>query len=106
MPKSGKYRYIVIARDDLSRADEGRALHSLKARLLANFFWEEIICQYGAVGKVVTDNGPEVSAAFTNSLERYGIPHIQISAYNFKANGVVERGHIDICESLVKACGD
>ena len=106
MPKAGKFRYIVIARDDLSRAAEGRALPSLKSRLLANFFWEEIICRYGAIGEAVTDNGPEVSAAFANLLERYGIPHIRISAYNSKANGVVERGHIDIRESLVKACGD
>ena len=94
MPRAGKYRYIVIARDDLSRAPEGRALRSLKARFMANFFWEEIICRYGAVGEVVTDNGPEVSAAFANLLERYGIPHIRISPYNSKANGVVERGHI------------
>ena len=106
MPKAGKFRYIVIARDDLSRAAEGRALPSLKARLMANFFWEEIICRYGAVGEVITDNGPEVSAAFSNLLERYGIPHIRISAYNSKANGVVERGHIDIRESIVKACGN
>jgi transposase InsO family protein len=106
MPKAGKFRYIVLARDDLSRAPEGRALRSLKAREMANFFWEEVICRYGAIGEVVTDNGSEVSAAFTNLLERYGIPHIRISPYNSKANGVVERGHIDIRESLVKACGD
>lgn len=106
MPKAGKFRYIVLARDDLSRAPEGRALRTLKAREMANFFWEEIICRYGAIGEVVTDNGPEVSAAFTNLLERYGIPHIRISPYNSKANGVVERGHIDIRESIVKACGD
>jgi len=106
MPRAGKYRYIVIARDDLSRAPEGRALRSLKARPMANFFWEEIICRYGAVGEVVTDNGPEVSAAFADLLERYGIPQVRISPYNSKANGVVERGHIDIRESLVKACGN
>jgi transposase InsO family protein len=106
MPKSGNYRYIVVARDDLSRAPEGRALRTLKAREMANFFWEEIICRYGAIGEVVTDNGPEVSAAFANLLERYGIPHIRISPYNSKANGVVERGHIDIREALVKMCGD
>ena len=73
---------------------------------MANFFWEEVICRYGAIGEVVTDNGPEVSAAFSNLLERYGIPHIRISPYNSKANGVVERGHIDIRESLIKACGE
>lgn len=35
---------------------------------------------------------------------RYGIPQVQISAYNSRANGVVERGHFTIREALLKAC--
>lgn len=98
------HKYIVAARDDLSRAAEGRALRDTKARTLARFFWEEILCRYGMVGQVVTDNGPEVLEAFTELMRRYGIPHIKISPYNSKANGVVERGHFTIRESIMKAC--
>ena len=37
-------------------------------------------------------------------MTRYDIPQVQISAYNSKANGVVERSHAIIRESIVKAC--
>ena len=104
MPKVRSFKYIVAARDDLSGSAEGRALKHAKASALAKFFWEEILCRYGAVGQVTTDNGPEVQGAFTQLMNRYGIPHITISAYNSKANGVVERGHFTIREALMKAC--
>ncbi|EGO00581.1 hypothetical protein SERLA73DRAFT_71593, partial [Serpula lacrymans var. lacrymans S7.3] len=64
MPKARGYRYLVAARDDLSLAAEGRALKKASAHNLARFFWEEIICRYGAIGEVVTDNGSEVKGAF------------------------------------------
>ena len=104
MPRAKRYRYIVAARDDLTLAAEGRALQKLSAANLAKFFWEEIICRYGAIGRVVTDNGPEVRGAFEELMRRYGIPQIKISAYNSKANGVVERGHFIIREGIVKSC--
>lgn len=104
MPKKKGFRYIVAARDDLSGAAEGRALRTATARTVAQFLWEEIFCRYGAVGQITTDNGPEMQGAVSQLIERYGIPHIQISAYNSKANGVVERGHFTIREAIVKAC--
>jgi transposase InsO family protein len=104
MPKSKGYRYIVAARDDLSRAAEGRALKKATAKALAKFFWEQIYCRYGAVIQVVTDNGSEVKGAFSILLRRLRIPQVKISPYNSKANGVVERGHFVIREALVKSC--
>ena len=106
MPTSGGFKFIVAARDDLSLAAEGRALRSNNATSMASFFWEQIFCRYGAVIQVVTDNGPEVEGAFKELLKRYRIPQTQISPYNKQANGVVERGHFTIRESLMKVCGD
>ena len=54
--------------------------------------------------EVVTDNGPSFSKEFAELLQRYGIQHIKISPYNSQANGVVERGHYNIWEALVKLC--
>ena len=64
MPKERGFRYLVAARDGLSLAAERRALRNNTADSLARFFWEEIICCYGAIGEVVTDNGSEVKGAF------------------------------------------
>lgn len=72
---------------------------------VARFIWEDIFCRYGAVGQITTDNGTEVKGAVHELMKRYGIPQIKISAYNSKANGVVERGHFIIREALLKVCG-
>ena len=104
MPPCQGFRYIVAARDDLSGASEGRALKRLSSHAIANFFWEEILCRYGMVYQVTTDNGPEIQKAFRQLLIKYGIPQITISPYNSRANGVVERGHFTIREALVKMC--
>lgn len=104
MPKVREYQYIVAARDDLSRASEGKALKRNNSQELANFFWEYIYCRYGAVQHVITDNGPEMKRALAHLLKRMKIPQIRLSAYNSKGNGVVERGHFTIREAIVKAC--
>ena len=106
MPESRhEHKYIVCARDNLSRACEARALHHNDSKSLAKFFWEQIYCRYGAIAEVVTDNGPEMKAAFAELLKRLSIPQAQISAYNKQANGVVERGHFIIREAILKSVG-
>jgi hypothetical protein len=43
MPRARGYRYIVAARDDLSRAAEGRALRKANAKSLVNSFGSKSI---------------------------------------------------------------
>jgi transposase InsO family protein len=104
MPPAKGYCYIVLARDDLSKCIEGRALRKASARTVATFVLEDIRLQYGCIGKIVTDNGPEFKGALSELLKKYSIPQINISPYNSQANGVVEQGHFAIREALVKAC--
>ena len=104
MPKSGKLEWIVAARDDLSGATECKAISHNDASHLTTFFWEQIICCYGIIGEVITDNGSSLESTFALLMKRYGIPQICISPYNSQVNGVVERGHFIIREALVKAC--
>jgi len=104
MPKAQGYRYVVAARDNLSGAAEGCKLKKASAAAVSQFIYEEIICRYGNILEIVTDNGPETKAGTEELLRRYGINHIRISPYNSPANGVVERGHFTIREAIVKAC--
>jgi transposase InsO family protein len=104
MPKAQGYRYIVAARDDLSGSAEGRKLKKASARAVSQFIFEELICRYGSIAEIVTDNGSEVKGATSELLRRHGIPQIRISPYNSQANGVVERGHFTIREAIIKAC--
>ena len=74
------------------------------ARTLGTFIFEEILCRWGGLEEIVTDNGTPFVAALDWLTEKYHICHIRISAYNSQANGVVERSHRTIHDSLVKAC--
>jgi len=72
MPKAQRYRYIIAERDDLSGAAEGRKLKRATARTISQFIFEELICRYGAISEIVTDNGPEVKGATEELLRRHG----------------------------------
>jgi len=50
------------------------------------------------------DNGTAYIATLDWLSSRYGICHIHISAYNSRANGIIEWQHRTIHNSLVKAC--
>jgi len=104
MPKAQGYQYIVAARDGLTGASEGRKLRKATSHAVANFIFEELLCRYGQIQQIVTDNGSEVKGAVRHLLDRYNISQIRISPYNSAANGVVERGHFTIREALIKSC--
>ena len=104
MPHASGYRYIVQARCSLTAWPEWRALRTETGRTLGAFLFEEILCRWGAVEEIVSDNGTAFVAALDWLERRFGIRHIRISAYNSRANGIVERQHRTIRESIIKAC--
>lgn len=103
MPSSGGFSYITHARCSLSAWPEYRMLRNEKAEGIAKFIFEDILCRHGAVERIVTDNGTPYIAALDILRQRYGINHIRISPYNSQANGIIERRHRGVRESLVKA---
>jgi len=104
MPPSQGYKYIVQACDSLTGWLEWRALTRETSRTLGQFIFEELLCRWGGLEEIVTDNGTPFVAALEWIATRYHIHHIRISAYNSQANGVVETTHRTIRDSLVKMC--
>lgn len=105
MPETPEgYKYIVFARDDLSGWSEGRALKENNSRNVARFLYEDVICRHGCPIKVVVDGGSENKLVAKSLLEDYRVKRILVSAYHPQANGLVERGHDAIVNSLSKYC--
>jgi hypothetical protein len=104
MPLARGKQWLIGCRDDLSGVTECKAIARDKAKVIAKFFLKRIIQRYGIVQEVVTDNGPSFGKEFAEMLKKYGVKQIKISPYNSQANGVVERGHFNIREALVKLC--
>lgn len=76
LPKSKGKRYLVQARDSLSGWPEWRALRSESAQAIADFIYEDILCRWGAIEDLVTDNGSAYVAAGTLLADKYGFNHI------------------------------
>jgi len=103
LPRARGYRLLVHARCSLSAYPEGRPLRNETAKLIGTFIFEDILCRWGAIEELITDNGSPFIKALDFLGKRYGIHHIRISGYNSRANGVIERAHRSVRESLIKA---
>jgi Integrase zinc binding domain len=90
LPASTGKKYIVQGRCSLSTWPEFRALAKENATALGDWIFQDIICQWGALYEIVTDNGPAFIKALAHLSKHYHINHIRISGYNSHANGIVE----------------
>jgi len=104
-PMSNGCKYIVYGHDSLSSWVEAQALKKKSAKNIALWLYEDILCEWGSLHTIVTDNGALFIAAMDWLHEKYGIVKVQISPYNSQANGKIERPHWDLRQMLYKATG-
>lgn len=103
LPPSNGFRYIIQARCSLTHYPEYRALRAQTAQAVGDWIFQDLLCRWGALSEIVTDNGAPIISACAHLSKKYKIHHIRISGYNSQANGLVERSHFDVRQSLYKA---
>ena len=104
-PKSNGCGHIVHGRCGMTSWMEGRPVKDENGKTIANWLFEDIICRWGCITEIVTDNGGPYRSAVGWLEQKYGIKGIKISSYNSKANGKIERPHWDVRQMLYKATG-
>jgi hypothetical protein len=104
MTKAGGFDRIVHARCALTGYPEWRMLRKENTNTLSAFIFEELLCRWGPITELVTDNAPQFRKAVDQLAVKYGIHPIRISPYNSQANGIVERRHRDVREAIMKSC--
>jgi hypothetical protein len=57
-------------------------LRAETARTLGDWIYEDILCQWGSLYEIVTDNGPAFLKAMKYLSKCHHLNHIQISGYN------------------------
>jgi hypothetical protein len=103
MPPAGGFKYIVHGRCSLVRYPEFRMLRRETASAIGDWIFQDLICRWGTLVEIVTDNGTPFLKALAYLESKYHIHHIRISGYNSRANGLIERPHFDVRESIFKA---
>jgi hypothetical protein len=104
-PKSNGCGHIIHGRCGMTSWMEGRPVREENGKTIANWLFEDIICRWGCIREIITDNGSPYKSAVTWLEQKYGIKGIKISSYNSKANGKIERPHWDVRQMLYKATG-
>jgi hypothetical protein len=104
MPKAGGFEYLVQVRCALTAYPEWQMMHKENMKTLTVFIFEELLCRWGPITELITDNAPVYRLAADSLVEKYGIHPIRISPYNSQANGIVEHRHLDVCEAIMKSC--
>lgn len=103
MPKARGYRYILHARCSLSAYPEWDMVKHENTKTMVAFLLR-ILCRWGAIEVLVTDNAPQYLEAAEYISKNYHFHHIRISPYNSRAQGPIERRHFDVREAIIKAC--
>ncbi|ETW83218.1 hypothetical protein HETIRDRAFT_315669 [Heterobasidion irregulare TC 32-1] len=102
MPTAGGFKYLVQGRCSVSHYPEFRMLRRETSSALADWIFEDIMCRWGTLVEIVSDNGPAFVKALDQLAKKYHVRHIRISGYNSRANGIAERPHFDVRQALFK----
>ena len=101
LKESEGYRYVLTMVDRYSRWVEAVPMTNIEARTVAKHFIETWISRFGVPAIVTTDRGLLFQSQLFRELgDTFGIKHIQTSAYNPRANEIVERFHRQMKDAL------
>ncbi|UYV84424.1 hypothetical protein LAZ67_X002122 [Cordylochernes scorpioides] len=101
LPPSENYRYIFTCVDLFTSWPEALPIQDITAKTVANAFLSVWISRFGVPAKVTTDQGRQFESALFGELTRLlGINRIRTSPYHPAANGLVERFHRQLKDSL------
>ena len=107
MPPSNGYNHLLTMIDRFSRWPVAIPIPDINAETVVDQFAHGWISAYGVPEVVTTDRGSQfTSAIFTQLLNNWGIKHITTTAYHPESNGMVERLHRRLKESLIALGGD
>ncbi|MBW0585189.1 hypothetical protein O181_124904 [Austropuccinia psidii MF-1] len=104
--KSGRWKYMVVGRDDFSGWPETVGIVKLKAKAVSEWFTSEWICRYGSPKEVTVDGGPEFGNKLKDAVKKAGSRIRVTTPYYPESQRMVERGHKQIKDVLVKICGE
>lgn len=100
------YKYLIVARDDLSGWVEAQALQHLKASKTAEFLRKEWIYRFGSIKMVTIDGGAEFKDELASAVKNSGAKLRLVTPYYPQGSGMIERGHRPIKDALDKFCGE
>ncbi|XP_071713265.1 uncharacterized protein [Rutidosis leptorrhynchoides] len=99
-------RHFVIAVDFFTKWVEVKPLKSITGKQIVNFVWEEIVCRFGVLKEIVSDNGKQFAYdPFRAWCDSLNIKQTFSSVAHPQANGQVEVTYRDIVSGIKARLG-
>ena len=107
MPESHGFRYLLTIVDRFTRWPAAIPLRDITTESVINAFAHGWIANFGIPQAITTDRGGQfTSELWAQLLTTWGITKNLTTAYHPEANGLVERFHRRLKESLMALCGE
>lgn len=84
-------RFLLVATDYFTKWVKAKALASISAQVVRRFIWEDIICRFGLLHTIISNNGKQFDTEEVTVLcSTFGIRHKFSTPYHPQANGQVD----------------
>nr|GEZ99832.1 reverse transcriptase domain-containing protein [Tanacetum cinerariifolium] len=71
----GKVEFLIVAMDYFTKWIEAKAVATITGRQVKKFVWDNIMCRFGLLGEIVSDNGKQ----FSNNPFKYWCDKLNIT---------------------------
>ncbi|GKF15202.1 reverse transcriptase domain-containing protein, partial [Tanacetum coccineum] len=100
----GKVKFLIVAMDYFTKWIEAKAVSTITGNLVNKFVWDNIVCRFGLLGEIVSDNDRQFSDnPFKDWCEKLNITQRFISVKHLQSNGLIERANQSLGDGI-KAC--
>jgi hypothetical protein len=100
---SNGHRFILVAIDYFTKWVEASSDANVTKQVVVKFIKNNIICRYGVLNKIITDNGSNLTNSMMQALcEEFKIEHHNFSPYRPQMNGAVEAANKNIKKIVQK----
>ena len=107
LPLSNGFRYLLTAVDRFTRWPVAIPLTDITAESVVTAFSHGWVQTFGVPVAITTDRGSQFSSTIFSQLNKvWGIKHLMTAPYHPEANGLVERFHRRLKESLIALGSD
>ncbi|GJW44180.1 reverse transcriptase domain-containing protein [Tanacetum coccineum] len=100
----GKVKFLIVAMDYFTKWIEVKTVATITGNQVKKFVWDNIVCRFGLLGEIVSDNGKQFSDnPFKDWCDKLNITQRFASVKHPQSNGLVERANRSLGEGI-KAC--
>ncbi|GKB15555.1 reverse transcriptase domain-containing protein [Tanacetum coccineum] len=103
----GKVKFLIVAMDYFTKWIEAKAVATISGGQVKKFVWDNIVCRFGLLGEIVSDNGKQFSDnPFKDWCEKLNITQRFASVKHPQSNGLVERANRSLGEGIKARLGE